>query len=107
MYNDNRERRQILPSPGIEPPISQLRDQVLHRQQHISLRYLLIAPLYKAGKGVKPGVCQPLNLYLGWTDEDKVHISDDLIISQVIEDSSVSGAFLPSRIFVNLTTSPA
>ena len=33
------------------------------------------------------------NLYLGWTDEDKVHISDDLIISQVIEDTSAAPEF--------------
>lgn len=33
------------------------------------------------------------NLYLGWTDEDKVHISDDLIISQVIEEISAAPEF--------------
>ena len=33
------------------------------------------------------------NLYLGWTDEDKVHISDDLIISQVIEETSAAPEF--------------
>ena len=33
------------------------------------------------------------NLYLGWTDESKVHISDDLIISQVIKDTSAAPEF--------------
>lgn len=33
------------------------------------------------------------NLYLGWTDEDRVHISDDLIISQVIEETSAAPEF--------------
>ena len=28
------------------------------------------------------------NLYLGWTDEDRVHINDDLILSRVITDIS-------------------
>lgn len=27
------------------------------------------------------------NVYLGWTDEDRVHIDDDLIVSQVITDT--------------------
>lgn len=33
------------------------------------------------------------NLYLGWTDEDRVHISDDLIISQVTEDTFAAPEF--------------
>ncbi len=48
---------------------------------------------YFHGKTVGIIIRNGENLYLGWTDEDRVHISDDLIISQVIEDTSAAPEF--------------
>ena len=41
---------------------------------------------YYHGKTVGIIIRNGENLYIGWTDEDRVHIDDDLIISKVVTD---------------------
>ena len=63
------------------------------RDDHLPYSNLLTDYEYFHGRTVGIIIRNGENLYLGWTDEDRVHISDDLIISQVIEDTSAAPEF--------------